>query len=105
MMQAARINAYKRILPKGFVTPERTKAQAEVLCNSVRKWYRHFSKRYKREGIECFRLYDWDSPDIRIVVDWYAGHIVVAEYERIQTDSGYLVQMAHAAAQAVNVPT
>ena len=93
------------MLPKGFVTPEKTKIHAQVLCNSVRKRFRHLSKRFKRENIDCYRLYDWDSPDIRVVVDWYAGHLVVAEYERIQTGPEYLPQMASSVAQALNIPT
>ncbi|MEI8348978.1 MAG: class I SAM-dependent methyltransferase [Candidatus Omnitrophota bacterium] len=88
---------------KGFVTPEKAKLQAETLANSLRKRLKHLSKRFKREGIDCFRLYDWDSPDIRVVVDWYAGHIVVAEYERTQTGPEYLPQMALAAAEALCV--
>ena len=88
---------------KGFVTPQKAKEQAQTLANSVIKKYRHLHKRFKREHIDCFRLYDWDSPDIRIVVDWYAGHLVVAEYERKQTGSDYLPQMAAAAAGALGV--
>ncbi|MFA5272310.1 MAG: class I SAM-dependent methyltransferase, partial [Candidatus Omnitrophota bacterium] len=90
---------------RGLVTPEKSRIHAQTLANSLRKKFRHLSRRFKREGIDCFRLYDWDSPDIRIVVDWYAGYIVVAEYERKQTGPSYLSQMATAAAQALNVPS
>ena len=89
---------------KGFVTPEKAKAQAEILSNTLIKTFRHLSRRFRREQIDCFRLYDWDSPDIRVVVDWYAGHIVVAEYERKQTGPEYLPQMAKAAGLALKVP-
>ncbi|MFH2137295.1 MAG: class I SAM-dependent methyltransferase [Candidatus Omnitrophota bacterium] len=88
---------------KGVVTPEKARHHAEMLANSVRNKYRHLSKRFRKARIECFRLYDWDSPEIRIVVDWYAGHLVVAEYERLQTGPEYLGQMAQAAAAALNV--
>jgi len=91
-------------LLKGFVTPQKALVHGQTLANSVVKRYRHLYKRFKRENIDCFRLYDWDSPDIRIVVDWYAGHLVVAEYERKQTGPEYLPQMAAAAARALNVP-
>lgn len=89
---------------KGVVTPEKAARQAEIFSNTLRKHFRHFAKKFKRQGIECFRLYDWDAPDIRIVVDWYAGHLVVGEYERLQTGPDYLSQMASAAALALNVP-
>ena len=89
---------------KGMVTPEKARHHAEVLANSVRNKYRHLARRFRKANIECFRLYDWDSKEIRIVVDWYAGHLVVAEYERRQTGEEYLPQMARAAAGALNVP-
>jgi 23S rRNA G2069 N7-methylase RlmK/C1962 C5-methylase RlmI len=103
--QSKEYNDKPVLLPlKGLVTPEKAKIQAEILGNSLRKKFRHLSRRFKREKIDVFRLYDWDSPDIRIVVDWYAGHLVVSEYERQQTGPGYLPQMAKAAAKALNVP-
>jgi len=95
---------YTQPVLRGLVTSEKAKIHAQTLANSLRKRFRHLSRRFKREDIDCFRLYDWDSPDIRVVVDWYAGHMVVAEYERKQTGPGYLPQMARAAAAALNVP-
>lgn len=89
---------------KHFVTPEKTKHHAEILANRVRNRFRHLSRRFKRENIDCFRLYDWDIPEVRAVVDWYAGHIVVAEYERLQTGPDWLPKMAAAVAQALGVP-
>ena len=89
---------------KGVVTSEKALHHAEILSNSVKKRYKHMAKRFRKARIECFRLYDWDSPEIRIVVDWYAGHLVVAEYVRLQTGPEYLPQMAAAAATALNVP-
>lgn len=89
---------------KGVVTPEKALHHAQMLSNSVRNKYRHIAKRFRKARIECCRLYDWDSPEIRIVVDWYAGHLVVSEYERLQTGPEYLPQMAQAAAAALNVP-
>ncbi|MFA5059958.1 MAG: class I SAM-dependent methyltransferase [Candidatus Omnitrophota bacterium] len=90
--------------PKNFITPEKTKHHAEILSNRVKNRFRHLSKRFKREGIDCFRLYDWDIPEVRAVVDWYAEHIVVAEYERLQTGPNWLPQMAQAVAQVLNIP-
>ncbi len=89
---------------KGEVTAEKALQHAEMLSNSVRKKYKHLAKRFRKANMECFRLYDWDSKEIRIVVDWYAGNLVVAEYERLQTGMGYLPQMAQAVANALNVP-
>ncbi|MBF0252760.1 MAG: class I SAM-dependent methyltransferase [Candidatus Omnitrophica bacterium] len=89
---------------KGEVTQEKALKHAEILSNSVRNKYKHLAKRFRKANIECFRLYDWDTSEIRIVVDWYAGHLVVSEYERLQTGPEYLPQMADAVAVALNVP-
>jgi 23S rRNA (cytosine1962-C5)-methyltransferase len=91
-------------LPKHFVTPEKTIHHAEILANRVRNRFRHLSKKFKKQNIDCFRLYDRDIPEVRAVVDWYAGHVVIGEYERIQTGPDWLPQMAQAVAQALDVP-
>ena len=90
--------------PKHFVSPEKTRHHAEIFSNRVRNRFDHLSRRFRRQGIDCFRLYDWDIPEVRAVVDWYAGHIVMAEYERLQTGPQWLPQMAKAVAEALNLP-
>jgi 23S rRNA (cytosine1962-C5)-methyltransferase len=60
-------------------------------------------KRFDRQNIEVFRLYDWDIPEIRAVVDWYGGHLVVGEYMRRQSVPEWLPMMAAAAAAALDV--
>src|SRR3989338_9037549 len=89
---------------KGFVTPQKAKRHAEILSNRIRARFRHLSRKFKKQGIECFRIYDWDIPEVRAVVDWYAGHIVVAEYERLQTTEDWLPRMAKAVAETLDVP-
>jgi 23S rRNA (cytosine1962-C5)-methyltransferase len=80
-------------------------SQAGMLANRVRKNFRRLHPRFEREHIGAFRLYDRDIPEIRAVVDWYAGHLVVAEYERKQTEGlPWLTTMAEAAADALDVP-
>jgi 23S rRNA G2069 N7-methylase RlmK/C1962 C5-methylase RlmI len=76
-----------------------TPRQAEMLANRVRKNFRRLHPRFEREGVGAFRLYDWDVPEIRAAVDWYEGHLVVAEYERAQTreSPGWLEAMGTAA--------
>ncbi|MBF0259562.1 MAG: class I SAM-dependent methyltransferase [Desulfamplus sp.] len=77
--------------------------QAQMLSNKVKKKYKHLNKRYSKQNIEIFRLYDWDIPEIRAVVDWYAGHLVVAEYVRKSSDPAWLEIMARAVAQTLGV--
>ncbi len=78
--------------------------QAQMLANRVCKRYQHFRKRFSKQNIDVFRLYDWDIPEIRAVVDWYAGHLVIGEYTRKQTIPQWLPMMARATAEALGVP-
>lgn len=75
-----------------------------MLANRVKKRFKHFRKRFASQHIEVFRLYDWDIPEIRVVVDWYAGHLVIGEYLRRQSVDGWLLLMAEAVANALDVP-
>lgn len=79
--------------------------QADMLANRVKKRFRHFHKRFSKQHIEVFRLYDWDIPEIRAVVDWYGGHLVIGEYMRRQSVPEWLPLMAKAVADALAVPT
>lgn len=73
--------------------------------NRVRKTFRHLRKTMARASIEAYRLYDRDIPELRLVVDWYAGHAVLGEYVRDQTDiPEFLPAMANALAAALEIP-
>jgi 23S rRNA (cytosine1962-C5)-methyltransferase len=79
--------------------------QARMLANRVRKNFRKLHPRFERQGIGAFRLYDRDIPEVRAAVDWYEGHLVVAEYAREQTRGvPWLETVARAAAEALSVP-
>jgi 23S rRNA (cytosine1962-C5)-methyltransferase len=77
--------------------------QAEMLANKVKKRLKHLHNRFMKQHIDVFRLYDWDIPEIRAVVDWYAGHLVIAEYTRTQSTPEWLPMMGTAIADALNV--
>jgi 23S rRNA (cytosine1962-C5)-methyltransferase len=78
--------------------------QAEMLANRVKKNFKHLHKKFEREQIGAFRLYDRDIPEIRAVVDWYEGHVVIGEYARTQTESlPYLETLAAAVAAALAI--
>ncbi|MCW7753086.1 class I SAM-dependent methyltransferase [Desulfobotulus sp. H1] len=83
---------------------EKTARQAAMLANRIQKRFKHLHKRFQREGLEIFRLYDWDIPEIRAVVDWYAGHLVIAEYVREQSMDHWLPSMAEAVATTLGIP-
>ena len=76
--------------------------QAQMLANKVKKRFKHLRKRFAEQNIDVFRLYDWDIPEIRAAVDWYAGHLVIAEYKRKQSTPEWLPMMGAAVAEALN---
>jgi 23S rRNA (cytosine1962-C5)-methyltransferase len=80
--------------------------QARMLEDRVRKNFRRLHRAFERDDVGAFRVYDWDIPEIRAAIDWYEGHLVVAEYERAQTREvpRWLDEMAHAAGRALGVP-
>ena len=80
------------------------KKQAEMLANRAKKRFKHLNKKFKKQNIEIFRLYDWDIPEIRAVVDWYAGHLVIAEYTRQHSVPEWLPMMGKALGKALDVP-
>lgn len=83
---------------------EKYERQARMLANRSKKRYQHLRKRFSNQNIDVFRLYDWDIPEIRAVVDWYAGHLVIGEYTRKQSTPQWLPMMADAVGDALNVP-
>ena len=83
---------------------QKFKNQAQMLANRVKKKFQHFHKRFARQNIDVFRLYDWDIPEIRAVVDWYGGHLVIGEYTRTQSVPEWLPMMADFVARALDVP-
>ncbi|MBU0995809.1 MAG: class I SAM-dependent methyltransferase [Proteobacteria bacterium] len=78
--------------------------QAEMLANRVTKRFKHLYKRYARQNLSVFRLYDWDIPEIRAAVDWYDGHIVISEYTRQQSTKDWLPMMGEAVGRILNIP-
>lgn len=73
------------------------------------KRFKHLAKWARRQGIEAFRIYDRDIPEVPLVIDWYAGWLHAAEYERphdrteIEHDV-WLSKMIEAAAAELGVP-
>lgn len=78
---------------------------AELLKNRLLKRQKHLGPRFRRAQVEAYRLYDWDIPEVRASVDWYAGHLVVAEYARRQTEEvpDWLARVIAPGAEALGV--
>lgn len=73
------------------------------------KRFKHLSKWARRQGIEAYRIYDRDIPEVPLVIDWYAGWLHAAEYERPHERTEiehevWLSRMIEAAAAELGVP-
>lgn len=76
-----------------------------MLANRVQKNFRKLRPRMEQRRIGAFRLYDRDIPEVRAAIDWYEGHLVMAEYAREQTAKlPWLETMARAVALELAVP-
>lgn len=54
---------------------------AQMFANRLRKNRRRLAPWARREGIECYRLYDADMPEYAVAVDLYGERVHVAEYQ------------------------
>lgn len=78
---------------------------AEMLGNRVKKNFKALSKKFEKDNVTAFRLYNIDIPEVRAVVDWYAGHVILGEYVREQTDHDrYLELLSASVATALEIP-
>lgn len=55
-------------------------AGAEMFANRLRKNLKKYSKWAKREGLDCYRLYDADLPEYAVAVDLYGDEVHLQEY-------------------------
>ncbi len=55
-------------------------AEAEMFANRLRKNLKKFAKWAKKEGIDCYRLYDADLPEYAVAVDIYGDEVHLQEY-------------------------
>lgn len=90
--------------PSGL-SPEDVDRHADILANRVRKNLRKLKPRFDKENIGVFRIYDWDIPEVRAAIDWYEGHLVVAEYARQQTETvpDWIGRMGRAVASSLGI--
>ena len=112
---AARATASHLTPPGPARNPERRSGSRPVddqlgdLRRRLAKRFRHLSKWARRQGIDAFRVYDRDIPEIPLVIDWYAGWLHVAEYDRPHDRTEiehevWLDRMVEAAAAELGVP-
>ena len=51
-----------------------------MFANRLRKNLQTLGRWSRREGVDCYRLYDADMPEYAVAVDWYQGWVHVQEY-------------------------
>jgi len=80
------VNTQHRSLRPASVTP-RTPLDpaAEMFANRLRKNLKRLGKRFKKEAIPCFRVYDQDLPEYAVAVDIYDKWVHVQEYKAPDT--------------------
>jgi len=61
---------------------DRIESQAEMWVNRVRKNKRALRRWVRREGIEAYRIYDRDIPELPFAVDVYGDSLHISEYRR-----------------------
>jgi 23S rRNA (guanine2445-N2)-methyltransferase / 23S rRNA (guanine2069-N7)-methyltransferase len=91
------------------IRPAKWLEQAAMFRNRLSRMAKHWHKWARRQGITCFRLYDKDIPDVPLAIDWYEGHLHVAEYvrphDRAEAEhAAWLDFIVGAAAEALEVP-
>jgi 23S rRNA (guanine2445-N2)-methyltransferase / 23S rRNA (guanine2069-N7)-methyltransferase len=55
-------------------------AGAQMFANRLRKNLKKYKKWARREGVDCYRLYDADLPEYAVAVDVYADEVHLQEY-------------------------
>ncbi|MDR2445673.1 MAG: class I SAM-dependent methyltransferase [Treponema sp.] len=87
----------------------KTARQAEMLFNRLIKRHKHLKKWASRSGVNAFRLYDRDIPEIPLQIDLYNDAVCGALFERpYEKDDGeeafWLNVMTDATARALSIP-
>lgn len=66
---------------EGTLTPRiRHPERAEMLANRLRKNLKTLGGWARKQGIECYRLYDADMPEFAMAIDLYGDRVHVQEY-------------------------
>ena len=86
---------------------DQTIRQAEMFANRISKNYKHLKKWAKSAGVESFRVYDRDIPELPFALDLYADRAHLQEYSKpvmeVRAQRHWLTVMHEAAAQALNI--
>ncbi|MGM0415633.1 MAG: bifunctional 23S rRNA (guanine(2069)-N(7))-methyltransferase RlmK/23S rRNA (guanine(2445)-N(2))-methyltransferase RlmL [Thermodesulfobacteriota bacterium] len=65
----------------GLAPVEEISEAAQMFVNRLKKNLKQRRRWAKREGLECYRIYDADLPDYAVAIDMYADRVHVQEYQ------------------------
>ncbi|MDY0291800.1 MAG: bifunctional 23S rRNA (guanine(2069)-N(7))-methyltransferase RlmK/23S rRNA (guanine(2445)-N(2))-methyltransferase RlmL [Desulfuromonadaceae bacterium] len=65
----------------GLAPVEEISDAAQMFANRLKKNLKQRRRWAKREGLECYRIYDADLPDYAVAIDVYANKAHVQEYQ------------------------
>jgi len=78
-----------------------------MFANRISKNYKHLKKWAKSAGIECFRVYDRDIPELPFALDLYSDRAHLQEYSKpvmnVRAQRQWLTAMREAVAVALHV--
>lgn len=57
-------------------------SRLDMFRNRLVKVHRHLGRQARRQGIECYRLYDHDLPEFPIRLECYGDRVYLSEYKR-----------------------
>ncbi|HKB81974.1 MAG TPA: class I SAM-dependent methyltransferase [Burkholderiales bacterium] len=79
-----------------------------MFANRITKNFKHLKKWAKTAGVECFRIYDRDIPELPFALDLYADRAHLQEYSKpvmeVRAQRRWLTAMHDAAARALKLP-
>jgi len=67
--------------PHGLAPVEEISEAARMFANRLKKNLKQRRRWARREGVECYRIYDADLPDYAVAIDLYADKVHVQEYQ------------------------
>ena len=82
---------------------EKTSYQAELLYNRLVKRYRHLKKWASRTGINAYRLYDRDIPEIPLVLDLYDKAVSGSFFSGVEKEESWLPAIKASISDALNL--
>ncbi len=77
---ASSVDKTDNIVPQSMAELARLSEGGQMFANRLQKNLRQLGKWARKEGIQCYRLYDADMPEYALAIDLYGDWVHVQEY-------------------------